>query len=144
MTRRCLWAAGFVLATLSGCAATQITPLERITLGSGGGIAGIRSGYRIERSGMIEQWETHGESMHIRAAAKVPSTNVRDIFARAAALGADTLQLDRTGNVTYWLELTSARRTVRLRWTDPDAIPPHIAVFYRELLERCQNAIDGK
>jgi hypothetical protein len=139
------WCAAIAIVVLwLGCATTEPMRVEAIRVGSGGGVTGMRSGYRIERSGMIEQWEMLRDSIRIGAAAKLPASSIRDLFVRAAQLGADTLRLDHVGNMTHWLELTTGSGTVRLRWTDTDAIPPALAALYRDLRDRCRAAIEGK
>lgn len=135
-----------LVATIAaGCASTTTSSrIERITIGSGGGFSGMQSGYRLERSGIVEEWDMQSGSMHIRATAKFPASIVRRFFVHAEELKLDTLTIDQPGNMTWWLETTSGNSSKRLRWSDRTRIPPELAAFDSELRTFCTNAISGK
>lgn len=80
----------------------------------------------------------------VRSTAKFPASVVRRFFVRAEELRLDTLSIDQTGNMTWWLEVTSPGGSKRLRWSDPNGIPPALAAFSNELKTFCANAISGK
>lgn len=135
--------AGFTV--LVGCS-TFITSarIETITLGSGGGFTGMRTGYRIERSGLVEEWDMLRDSVRLRATVKIPASRVREYFARAEALRLDTLHFDKPGNISFWLEIRTNAAITRLRWSSDTHLPHEIAAFYRDLLSLCQEHIERK
>lgn len=141
-----LWmGAGLLLAFWSGCrTGTPLVRIETITLGTGGGFTGMRVGYRIERSGLIEEWEMLRDSSRIRATVKMPASRVRQYFARAESLHLDTLHLDEPGNMTSWLEIKTTTTTTRLRWSSDHHLPLAVAQFYRDLDTFCREAVEGK
>jgi|DewCreStandDraft_1066081.scaffolds.fasta_scaffold00800_2 hypothetical protein len=132
-----------ICTLLTSCGSSSSVPIERITLGQGGGVAGLQTGYRIERSGIIEEWEMRGGSMQLRSTAKVPASNVRPFFARAGSLRLDTLHLDEPGNMTYWIEISEGTTTHRLRWSKSEHLPDGVAAWYNALRSYCQQAIGG-
>jgi hypothetical protein len=139
------WALLCATAILVGCASTgSSSRIERITLGSGGGISGMQSGFRIERSGMIEEWEMHAGATRIRATAKYPASSVRRFFTRAEELRLDTLRIDEPGNMTWWLELSRDGTSTRLRWTNRERLPAEVASLVDDMQTFCAGAISGR
>ncbi len=147
MQRHRQWHRTLILAVavLAGCASTSSpSRLERLAIGSGGGFSGIHSGYRLERSGIVEEFEIQSGTTRVRSTAKFPASVVRRFFVRAEELRLDTLGIDQPGNMTWWLEVAHSSGSKRLRWSDPDRIPPELAAFANELKTFCANAISGK
>ncbi|KXB97069.1 MAG: hypothetical protein AA908_09015 [Chlorobi bacterium NICIL-2] len=135
--------AALICTLPTACGSSSSAPIERITLGQGGGVTGLQTGYRIERSGIIEEWEIRGGSMQLRSTAKVPASNVRPFFARAGSLRLDTLHIDEPGNMTSWIEVSEGTTTHRLRWSKTDRLPGDVAEWYNALRSYCQQAIAG-
>ncbi len=129
---------------LAGCGSSSTLNIERITLGHGGGVTGLQSGYRIERNGIIEEWEIRGGSMQLRSTAKVPASTIRPFFARAGSLRLDTIHIDEPGNMTYWIEVSDGTTNHRLRWSNSAHLPESVAEWYESLRNYCRQAIGGR
>jgi len=50
--------------------------IERIAVGSSGGVTGYGRGYRIERNGTVDEWELRGGNTFIISTAKLPASSV--------------------------------------------------------------------
>lgn len=138
-----LLGAAFIGSLSISCGSNYHANIERITLGHGGGVTGLQTGYRIERNGIIEEWENRGGRLQLRSTAKMPSSNVRPFFARAGSLRLDTLHIDEPGNMTYWIEVSDGTTTHRLRWSNNDRLPNDVVEWYESLHRYCQQAIAG-
>ncbi|RMF35533.1 MAG: hypothetical protein D6747_02385 [Chlorobiota bacterium] len=130
---------------LTGCVSSSTLNIDRITLGHGGGVTGLQSGYRIERNGIIEEWEIRGGSTQPRSTAKVPASSIRPFFARARSLRLDTIHIDEPGNMTYWIEVSEGTTSHRLRWSNSARLPESVAEWYESLRSYCRQVSgDGK
>ncbi len=118
-------------------------PIERIAVGSSGGVTGYGRGYRIERYGIIDEWELRGGSTFIVSTAKLPASSVRTLFDHTTSLRLDTLDINETGNMTYWIEIANDNSIHRILWSTTDHLPEEVVRWYDSLLRFCRKSISG-
>ena len=132
----------FFLRCSSSTPSTYI-PIERIAVGSSGGITGYGRGYRIERNGTSDEWELRGGNTFIITTAKLPASSVRRLFDHTVSLRLDTLDINETGNMTYWIEIATDKSIHRIRWSSSDHLPDDIVRWYDSLLRFCRYAVSS-
>lgn len=117
----------------SGSKPDKPNPLDVITIGSGGGISGAYSGWRIKRTGEVTAWRrmTPAGKDSDYARSMTSPDSVEFFFRYLDEIRFGDLKYEKIGNMSFYVE-RSLPNVHRLTWEDnPEGGPPEISVFYR-------------
>jgi len=65
------------------------------------------------------------------------------LFDHTVSLRLDTLDINETGNMTYWIEIATDKSIHRIRWSSSDHLPDDIVRWYDSLLRFCRYAVSS-
>jgi hypothetical protein len=139
----------FLSAFVVGCSCSKPekpNPLDVIMIGSGGGISGASSGWRIKRTGEISAWRTMtpGGKESEYASVKTSPDSVDFFFRYLDEIQFNELKLEQVGNMSFYVE-RSLPTVHRLTWADnPEGGPPEVSVFYRLLMQFASRHLSPK
>ncbi len=129
----------FLLALLAGCCTNQgatrpLTDRDTITVGSGGGITGAYSGYRLDGDGAVYAWtRMPGGADSTRFLFTLSPDTTRMVFRRLDTMEFDTIEFSHPGNITYYVERRVDSTSHTVRWSrGDDRVPEPVRTFYNE------------
>ena len=115
------------LLSCNGAEESNTPPsLPTITIGSGGGVTGMRKGRQIDSAGMVTTFQGFSAGADsLLSKRKLTVAEGEALRAAIAVQGAQDWQSDERGNLTSWAQLTMD--STSQRWTWSGNSPPESA-----------------
>ena len=105
---------------------------DDFVFGSGGGITGKYTEYKVHNDGTIEQKDFTTEAYEPYA--KVDRNDVLPLFAELKKLALQDFRFSHPGNMTNYIEVHDGTAVNRVKWGDPNApVRPDIAAFFKRV-----------
>ena len=126
----------FSLAVLPACKVTKYTPdklpIRQIVFGGGGGFAGIETSYTLLENGQIfKQVGMEGSFAELKP---IKPKAAKALFDKVNSLQLFKLDIDKPGNMYYFLRQVTDHLDSRVNWGAGDYMPPQSLVsVYKEL-----------
>jgi hypothetical protein len=128
----------FVLTTMlfSYCKVVKYTPdklpVRQLIFGNGGGFAGIETTYILLDNGQI--FKQVGVDSNYQELKPVNRKKAKELFENAKTLQLFKLDIDRPGNLYYFVRDISEQLDSKVTWGAGDYFPPQGLVFlYKDL-----------
>lgn len=103
-----------------------------IIFGSGGGITGQYTEYRVHNDGTIERKNFTTEAYEPYA--KADRNDVLPLFAELDRLALQDVRFSHPGNMTKYIEVHDGTAVNRVKWGDPNApVRPDIEAFFKQV-----------
>lgn len=124
------------LATLPACKTTKYTPdklpIRQIVFGDGGGFAGIETTYTLLENGQIfKQVGINGSFTELKP---IKPKAAKVLFDKVNSLQLFKLDIDKPGNLYYFLRQVTDHLDSRVNWGAGDYMPPQgLVSVYKEL-----------
>lgn len=121
---------------LTACKTTRYTPekfpVRQIVFGDGGGFAGIETSYTLLENGQIfKQVGVEGAYTELKA---IKAKQAKELFDKVNSLHIFKLDIDKPGNMYYFLRQATDNLDSRVTWGAGDYMPPQgLVSVYREL-----------
>ncbi|WP_044172603.1 hypothetical protein [Flectobacillus major] len=124
----------FMTSLLGVLSCKSIPNDQLITVGSGGGFTGIWHQYSLKPSGEIVHKSSKTDSTeHITQLSK---TKAKQFFAEITTLRLDSLALNETGNMNYFIEFSEGKKgTRKVQWSNSQMAPDSLKKFYRKFMD---------
>jgi hypothetical protein len=107
-------------------------PVRQLIFGDGGGFAGIETSYVLLENGQV--FKKTGVGGAFEELASVKTNDARAFFEKLAALQLYKLDMDKPGNLYYFLQDVNKQTDSRVVWGAGDYTPPQAIVgLYKEL-----------
>ena len=122
--------------SLLACKTTKYTPekfpVRQIVFGDGGGFAGIETAYTLLENGQLfKQVGVEGAYVELKA---IKSKQAKELFDKVNSLQLFKLDIDKPGNMYYFLRQVTDHLDSRVTWGAGDYMsPPGLVNVYREL-----------
>ncbi len=103
----------------TSCSNKNIQPETKeryFILGSGGGFSGLYEEYKVHRTGQVE-WYDFKAKKYMPYSVMTPKLT-KQTFDKLEALGIESKNIDKPGNFTYYIELTSGDNRHKIKWND--------------------------
>lgn len=108
-------------------------PEKQILFGQGGGFAGKTTTYRINDQGQVFQSSPYTSSQE--QVNTISRKRCKKLFLEAEKAYWDTLNIDRPGNIYYFIEIRNRQDTHRIVWGATNyKVSPQVQLFYEQLL----------
>jgi len=109
-------------------------PTKQIVFGDGGGFAGIETAYTLIENGQIfKQVGTEGRYEELKA---VKKKEAKTFFEKVASLQLYKMDIEKPGNLYYFLQEINETIDSRVTWGAGDYLPPQgIVATYKDLRE---------
>lgn len=128
----------FALLTLlfAACKTTKYTPekfpVRQIVFGDGGGFTGIETSYTLLENGQLfKQVGVEGAYTELKA---IKGKQAKELFDKVNSLQLFKLDIDKPGNMYYFLRQVTDHLDSRVTWGAGDYMPPQgLVSVYREL-----------
>ncbi len=120
----------------AACKTTKYTPekfpIRQIAFGDGGGFAGIETSYTLLENGQIfKQVGVEGTYVELKA---IKGKQAKEMFDKVNSLQLFKLDIDKPGNMYYFMRQVTDHLDSRVTWGAGDYMPPQSLVsVYREL-----------
>lgn len=139
----------FSLAVFTACKSTKYTPdkfpIRQIVWGDGGGFAGIETSYTLLENGQIfKQVGVNGNYTELKP---IKSREAKKLFDKVNSLQLFKLDIDKPGNLYYYLRQVTDHLDSRVTWGAGDYLPPQgLVSVYKELkgIVKNQEAIQSR
>ncbi len=133
----------------AACKVTKYTPdklpIRQIVFGDGGGFAGIETSYTLLENGQIfKQVGMDGAMTEMKA---IKSKEAKKLFDKVNSLQLFKLDIEKPGNLYYFLRQVTDHLDSRVTWGAGDYLPPEgIVSVYKELkaLTKERATVDSK
>lgn len=127
-------------ATLTSCrhdASTNAEANASILVASGGGYAGVYSGYRLLRDGRTEYWvQAANGSDSLSPMGSLGIDTVDYLFARLRYIGFHKTKVSQPGNLTKIIRYVNNDVTHESRWGDAQSSPPvELESYYQDVMK---------
>ncbi|MCC6727160.1 MAG: hypothetical protein IT258_21835 [Saprospiraceae bacterium] len=122
----------------AACKTTKYTPekfpIRQVVFGDGGGFTGIETSYTLLENGQLfKQVGVEGAYMELKA---IKAKKAKEMFDKVNALQLFKLDIEKPGNMYYFLRQVTDHLDSRVTWGAGDYMPPQgVVVVYRELKE---------
>ena len=118
------------------CKATKYTPdklpAHQLIFGDGGGFAGIETSYTLLDNGQV--FKQTGMSGAFQELKPIHRKQAKAFFEKANALHLYKLDIDKPGNLYYFIREITAQLDSKVTWGAGDYLPPQSLVFlYKDL-----------
>lgn len=126
----------FSLAIFSACKSTKYTPdklpVRQIVWGDGGGFTGIETSCTLLENGQIfKQVGVEGSYSELKP---IKSKDAKVLFDKVNSLQLFKLDIDKPGNLYYYLRQVTDHLDSRVTWGAGDYLPPQgLVSVYKEL-----------
>lgn len=126
----------FSLALFTACKSTKYTPdkfpIRQIVWGDGGGFAGIETSYTLLENGQIfKQIGVNGSFSELKS---IKPKAAKVLFDKVNSLQLFKLDIDKPGNLYYYLRQVTDHLDSRVTWGAGDYLPPQgLVSVYKEL-----------
>lgn len=121
---------GTMIAVFSDCSPRKNkknAAYEKISFGTGGGIAGREKSHSIDRLGnLYSDWDQ-------KKIKTLSPSQMKKIFLNADRAGLMEASLNEPGNLYYFIEAARNNKTNRIVWHDQKKAPDAIINLYNEL-----------
>ena len=124
------------IAVLPACKTTKYTPekfpIRQIVFGDGGGFAGIETSYTLLENGQIfKQVGIEGSFTELKP---IKPKAAKVFFDKVNSLQLFKLDIDKPGNLYYYLRQVTDHLDSRVNWGAGDYMPPQgLVSVYKEL-----------
>ena len=107
-------------------------PARQLIFGDGGGFAGIETSYTLLDNGQIfKQVGTNGNYQELKS---MNRKKAKELFGKAKTLQLFNLDIDKPGNLYYFVREISEQLDSKVTWGTGDYLPPQGLVFlYKDL-----------
>ena len=118
------------------CKVTKYTPdklpVRQVVFGDGGGFAGIETSFTLLENGQIfRQIGVEGELVGLKA---IKSKEAKILFDKVNSLQLFKLDIEKPGNMYYYLRQVTDHLDSRVTWGAGDYLPPQgLVSIYKEL-----------
>lgn len=137
------------LMLTTACKVTKYTPdklpIRQIVFGDGGGFAGIETSYTLLENGQFfKQVGVDGAMTELKS---IKSKEAKKLFDKVNSLQLFKLDIEKPGNLYYFLRQVTDHLDSRVTWGAGDYLPPEgIVSVYKELkaLTKERAATDSK
>ena len=126
----------FALLFFAQCKVVKYTPdklpTKQVLFGEGGGFVGTETSYTLLENGQIfKQTGTDGAYKELRA---IQPKRAKSIFADVNSLQLYKMDIERPGNLYYFIQEVNEHIDSRVTWGAGDYIPPQsVIAVYKEL-----------
>ncbi|MBI1227840.1 MAG: hypothetical protein GC192_21585 [Bacteroidetes bacterium] len=130
------------LVILSACKTTKYTPdkfpIRQIVFGGGGGFAGIETSYTLLENGQLfKQVGVDGSYTELKS---IKPKEAKVLFDKVNSLQLFKLDIDKPGNMYYFLRQVTDHLDSRVNWGAGDYMPPQgLVSVYKELKDLANN-----
>lgn len=107
---------------------------ETIYFGKSGGFTNLMEKYALKENGVVYKL-AGGEEEEIH---RIKKSQLRKIDQQLTTLNFQSISLNETGNMTYFMEVKSDDHSNEVNWTDSTDFPG-IKDFYNMLISECLN-----
>jgi hypothetical protein len=128
----------FSLFFFSQCKVVKYTPdklpTQQIIFGEGGGFSGVETAYTLLENGQI--FKQVGEERAYQELRPIKAKTAKSIFEKVNSLQLYKMDIERPGNLYYFLQEVNEAIDSRVVWGSGSYVPPpSVIVVYKELLE---------
>ena len=129
-------ALALILVFFAACKATKYTPeklpARQVVFGDGGGFAGIETAYTLLENGQLfKQVGVEGGFVELKP---LKSQAAKELFEKVNSLQLFKLDIDKPGNMYYFLRQVTDHLDSRVTWGAGDYLPPAgLVSVYKEL-----------
>lgn len=113
-----------LITMITACKSKQKTTRDlsqvKITIGQGGGFTGYYTDYVMYGTGKLERYTSKDQKTAVINS--VPVDSIRAWVNRMDQINFNGIELDKPGNMSYYIELQEPKMTHKVRWGD--AVPP--------------------
>ena len=109
---------------------------QYIEMGSYGGFAGVSkvytflsNGQRFKSKGLMGAIEQNSKELE-----KGESADFKAMLNGLKEVNFDNLDLNETGNMTYFIKLVNKKKEKKIQWANMDTAPKELVYFYRNTL----------
>jgi len=100
----------------------NLTDINLITFGSGGGFTGAVTKYQINSKGEILEIKTFEKTT--RQIKKISKNELKTINKKINKLSGDQLKFNHPGNLYYFIEFEKEKKKINITWGDPTFTEP--------------------
>jgi hypothetical protein len=124
------------LLMVTACKVTKYSPeklpVRQVVFGDGGGFAGIQTSYTLLENGQLfKQMGVEGTMTELKS---IKSKEAKALFDKVNSLQLFKLDIEKPGNMYYYLRQVTDHLDSRVTWGAGDYMPPEALVtVYKEL-----------
>jgi hypothetical protein len=128
-------AATFLVFMMTSCKTTKYSlanpPENTISLGDGGGFAGIETGYTLLENGQIFRYSTPGDTTELQG---IKKKEAKEWYEKFKGLRVQHLDIEQPGNLYYFVRFTNPDIAHGITWGAADYnIRKDILEFYKSM-----------
>ncbi len=126
----------FAITFSTACKVIKYTPdklpTRQMIFGNGGGFVGIETSYTFLENGQIFK-KTGVDSAYLELKS-IPTKQAKALFERLASLQLYKLDIEKPGNLYYFLREVNSEIDGKVTWGAGDFLPPqNLVSFYKDL-----------